>query len=104
MQRIGGLLIAILSGAGLVWIWYTVVTEFVYYPRFAMIAPAFMIVGLGLLIFGGYREEREKRGEDISKLSGLKLLTSRWWAILIVAIIAGLINFVLITIYPAPFR
>jgi hypothetical protein len=35
-----------------------------------------------MALFPGYREERLRRGEDISQLAGVALLTSRWHALL----------------------
>lgn len=62
-----------------------------------MIFPAFFIIGLGLVFFRGYREERIMRGEDISQLQGLKLLTARWRIILAIALAAGALNFYLLS-------
>jgi hypothetical protein len=59
-----------------------------------MIMAAFFIIGTSLTIFPGYREERIARGEDISKLQGWALITMRWKIILVVALIAGGINWV----------
>ncbi len=55
--------------------------------------PAFGVLGLGLLLCKGYREERLERGEDISRLEGLGLLTPRWRAVLGAALLAGLAGF-----------
>lgn len=51
--------------------------------------PALVVLGLGLLLFKGYRQERLDRGEDISQLTGLALLTPRWRAVLAVAVLAA---------------
>jgi hypothetical protein len=62
-------------------------------PRFsfagAFVGPAFAAVGIGLLLWPGYREERIARGEDVSMLEGAALVTPRWWAILSVGLLAG---------------
>ena len=50
-------------------------------------------VGLGLVAFKGYRQERIERGEDISGLEGAALITPRWWGVLAVGGVAGLVNF-----------
>lgn len=55
--------------------------------------PAFAVLGLGLVLFKGYRQERLERGEDISGLEGLALLTPRWTAVLGAALLAGLGSF-----------
>jgi hypothetical protein len=62
----------------------------------SMLMPAFTVLGLGLVIFPGYKEERIARGEDISGLSGIQLLTLRWWAILVLCLFAGISNFALL--------
>ena len=54
--------------------------------------PAFAALGLGLLLFKGYRQERIERGEDLIGLEGAALLTPRWWAILAAGALAGLVN------------
>lgn len=59
----------------------------------SVLGPAFAVLGMGLLLFKGYRQERLERGEDISGLEGVALLTPRWWGVLIVGLLAGLSNF-----------
>lgn len=94
-QRWGGALIAAGGAAFTAWGWHTLLTAGYYYPKASAIFPAFCVIGLGLVLFPGYREERLARGEDISELSGSRLLTPRWWAILVVALAAGFGNYAL---------
>ncbi len=94
-ERLGGLLNILLCGPALVWMWSNAVTKHYFYPKLVGILTAFFIVGVFLLIFGGYRSERLENGEDISKLSGLKLLTPRWWMVLIISIIGAIITVIL---------
>ncbi len=54
--------------------------------------PAFAVLGVGLGLFKGYRQERIERGEDISGLEGAALITPRWWGVLAVGAAAGLVN------------
>lgn len=65
--------------------------------RFSMLGgfggPGFAVLGLGLVLFKGYRQERIERGEDISRLEGLALLTPRWKGVLITALLSGLAGF-----------
>ena len=61
-----------------------------------MIFPPFLFVGLGLILFPDYKTERIARGEDISRMEGISLLTARWWIILIIGLIAGFGNFALL--------
>lgn len=62
----------------------------------ALIGPAFCVIGLGLVLFKGYRQERLERGEDISQLQGMALLTPRWKAVLAVALAAMAVNYALL--------
>lgn len=89
-QRLGGLLVA---AAGLFIVWMSLrqaVAHGSFLPRFAMAGPGFLVVGVALVLIPGYREERMARGEEISHLSGLRLLTPRWWVVLAVALMLGL--------------
>jgi hypothetical protein len=96
-QRLGGLLIMLLGGGFWAWGWYTALNEGYYYGKASILFPAFFVLGLGLLIFPGYKEERISRGEDISGLSGLQLLTPLWWVILVVALVAGFGNYIILS-------
>ena len=87
-----------LSGAGFIgWTWYTSFYEGYFNRKAGMIFPAFFVLGLGMILFPGYREERIARGEDISRLKGWKLITPRWWVILIIALVAGGVNYLLVS-------
>jgi hypothetical protein len=89
-------LIAVTGAVGTWWVWYTALSEGTLYDKASMVFPAFGVVGLGLTLFSGYREERLARGEDISRMQGWQLLTPRWWAIVIGAVLVGLGNYVLL--------
>jgi hypothetical protein len=91
-QRLGGAFIALLSGAFVAWSWYTALTRGYYYRKAVLIFPAFLVIGVALLLIPGYREERIARGEDVSRLEGMQLITPRWWAVLALAIAASLAN------------
>ena len=96
-QQIGGLMM-LLIGAGFTgWSWYTALCQGYFYPKASMLFPAVFVLGLGIVIFPGYKEERMARGEDISRLQGWRLITRRWWAILIVALLVGGANFLLLS-------
>ena len=91
-QRIAGALIFAGCAAFTGWSWYTFLTKGYCYEKAAVIFPAFALIGLALVIFPGYREERAARGEDISCMTGLSLITTRWWVILGASLGAGLLN------------
>ena len=88
----------VLGGAFTAWGWYTAMTQDYYYPMASVIFPTFCVIGLGLILFPGYKEERLARGEDISALAGVQLVTPRWWAVLIVATAAGAANYALLAL------
>jgi len=91
-QRLGGAFIALLSGALLAWSWYTALHRGYFYRNAAMLAPAFLVIGIALIAIPGYREERIARGQDISRITGSKLITPRWWAVIALALAASLVN------------
>ena len=95
-QQLGGLLMALLGAGFTAWGWYTALYRGYFYPKASMLFPAVLILGLGLICFPGYREERLARGEDISRLQGWRLITTRWWTILVVALAAGGANLILL--------
>ena len=96
-QLLGGMFMA-LAGAGFTgWMWYTALYHGYFYVIASMLFPAVFVIGLGSILFSGYKEERIARGEDISRLQGLKLITPRWWAILAIALIAGGLNYLLLS-------
>ena len=96
MQRSGGFLIAAIGGGGTAWIWHTALSEGYFYIKASVLMPAFLVLGLALIAMPGYKEERIARGEDISGLAGVELLTPRWWAVLVVALAAGFGNLLLL--------
>ncbi|HET6229044.1 MAG TPA: hypothetical protein VFE05_03130 [Longimicrobiaceae bacterium] len=90
-QQAGGAFIAVL-GLGLAWIaWHDAATNGEFYLKAAVAGPAFAAVGIGLVLFPGYKEERLARGEDLSALSGMALLTPRWWGVLVAGLGAGVL-------------
>jgi ABC-type Fe3+-siderophore transport system permease subunit len=96
-QQLGGLAIALLGAGFTAWNWYTAMSKGYFYLKASFIFPAFFVIGLGLLIFPGYKEERIARGEDISQLKGSQLITFRWWVILVAALAAGGANYLLVS-------
>lgn len=98
-QRIGGLIIALIGISATVWTWYTAFFDGYFYVFASMVFPAFLIVGLGLILFPDYKTERITRGEDISGMEGLQLLTARWWAILVVALVLSFANFLFLKFF-----
>jgi ABC-type Fe3+-siderophore transport system permease subunit len=96
-QQLGGLFIALIGAGFTAWTWRTALNDGYYYVRSSMVFPAVCVVGLGLILFPGYRDERIVRGEDISEMNGWELITARWWAILVVALVVGVGNYFLLS-------
>jgi hypothetical protein len=96
-QQLGGLFIAVLGAGFTGWTWYSAFYEGYFNRKASMLFPAFFVLGLGMIVFPGYREERIARGEDISRMKGWKLITPRWWAILIIAFVAAGVNYLLLS-------
>jgi hypothetical protein len=96
-QQFGGLLIALLGAGFTGWSWYTAFYEGYFYRKASMIFPAFFVLGLGIILFPGYKEERITQGEDISQIRGWKLITPRWWAIIVLALVAAGANYILLS-------
>jgi hypothetical protein len=96
-QQLGGLVIALIGAGFTGWSWYTALHEGYFYRKASMMFPAFFFLGMGLLLFPGYREERVARGEDISRMQGWRLITLRWWAILVLALVAAGLNYLLLS-------
>ena len=95
-QRIGGAVMVLISLGGIALVWYTAFAKSYVLVYASMVFPAFFFVGLGVIFFKNYKTERVERGEDISQLEGWRLITARWWAILVLGILAGLANFALL--------
>jgi hypothetical protein len=84
-QGVFGLLIAALGG-WMTWLaWHQAARDAEFSLRASFLGPAFVVLGFGLAAFGGYREERLARGESLEGLEGLRLLTPRWWGVLVLA-------------------
>ena len=78
------------GGLWMSWLaWHQAVRDAEFSMRGSMLGPAFFVFGLGLAVFGGYREERLARGERLEDFEGIQLITPRWWGLLAVAFAAA---------------
>jgi hypothetical protein len=91
-ERFGGIFIATMGAILTVWNWQSALSDGRFYVKAAMLGPAFAVIGLGLVLFPGYKTERIERGEDISQLTGAALITPRWWGILAISLGSGFLN------------
>ena len=89
-QGVVGVCIAVM-GAWLSWLaWHQSVRDAEFSMRASFLGPAFLVLGLGLASFGGYREERLRRGDGLEGLQGFQVLTTRWRILLAVALAAAI--------------
>jgi ABC-type Fe3+-siderophore transport system permease subunit len=96
-QQLGGLFIALIGAGFMGWTWYTALYQGYFYFKASLIFPPFFVIGLGLILFPGYKEERLARGEDISRMEGSELITLRWWIILALGFVAAGVNYLLLS-------
>lgn len=66
---------------------------------FPALFPAIAVLGFALVLLPGHLTERYHRGEDPTAIRGVRALTLRWWAVLGVAILVGLLN---LSMFPRP--
>jgi hypothetical protein len=95
-QQLGGVILATLGLVGTASAWHVALTEGYFRTKYAGFMLAAVVMGLALIFFPGYKEERVARGEDISGLSEMQLMTPRWWVVLLVCIVAALGNLALL--------
>jgi len=95
-QQLFGIFTVLLSAGFSTWSWYTAIVRGYFYVKASIIFPAFLVIGAAILFLPGYREERLARGEDISALTGYKLITPRWWTVLVLALGLGIVNYALL--------
>ena len=50
---------------------------------------ALVVLGAALLMLPSPREERIRRGDDVWELSGMKMITARWWLVILMAMAVG---------------
>jgi hypothetical protein len=68
MQRLAGLMIALVSAGFIAYTWHTALSEGEFSVKGSLSFPAILVLGLGLFLFPNYKDERLARGEDISGL------------------------------------
>ena len=95
-QKLAGLIIALVSGGLVAWIWRTALVEHYFSVKGSLAFPALLVLGIGMVFFPGYREERTARGEDVSGLHGWELITPRWWLIIAIGLLAASMNYLLL--------
>jgi hypothetical protein len=92
MERLGGIVIAVMGMLLTVWNWHLALSEGRFYEHAAIFGPVLTIMGLGLVIFPGYRTKRQACSENLDRLSGAASIAAQWWGLLAIAVGSGLIN------------
>lgn len=95
-QALGGVIIAAIGVAGIFWTWHMALTQGKFEFKASIGCPAFLVLGLGAIIFPHYKIERLGRGEDVSGMSQFQLVTARWWTVIVLAPIVGCLNYLLL--------
>ncbi len=98
-QQFGGLLLFCLGLAGIVGTWYVAIFNGYFYFTASVIFPVICFVGLGAIMFRDARIERTSRGENVSELSSLQMLTARWRVVFVLGLLAGFGNFILLRFF-----
>ena len=91
-QRIFGSLLFFVGVAFTVWIWDKGINQNYIYINASMLFPAFMIMGLGLVLFPFDAEMlQEKWGVD--KIESIGQVPGIWWIIIVISILIGIGNY-----------
>ena len=86
----------------LFWRWISNQTHQVIFPIIQAVGPVIVVVGFGLLLFPSPVLERQSRGENLSDYPGRKMLTKRWWCIIVLAAIIEIVLLVLANVSVVP--
>ena len=88
-QKLGGFVVFLVGGGLTAWTWWTALVDGYYSVKGSLLGPALFVLGFGMMVFPAYREDWMARGEEISGLSGWRLITPRWWALIVIGLFAG---------------
>jgi hypothetical protein len=94
-QRIIGLFVLSFGSGFTIWSWYTAMNEGYYYPKAAVIFPAFGVLGLSLLLFP-LDPDHLMAVHGVEKPTRLSHYPFIWKVMLVVALAAGFGNWWLI--------
>jgi len=95
-QRILGLLLFLLGLSLTVWFWVRGVSGGYIYINASMLFPAFMIMGIGFLIFPIDPMVMKKKW-GVEKIENVGQIPGIWWIILILSILIGIGNYFLLS-------
>jgi hypothetical protein len=95
LERLGGLFIAVAGGCATYYSWQAARHE-EYFVAAGAAGPAFVLIGLALVAFPGYKSERLARGESLEGLAGWALLTPRWKGVSVIGCVLAAAYFFLL--------
>jgi hypothetical protein len=95
-EQLAGLVIVILGLVVTYGVW-DLASRGESYFVISLAAPAFVVLGLGLVLFPSYRLERIAKGEEVDDSYNFKMITPRWRVILGVMIVVELLFYLYIT-------
>lgn len=79
---------------GLLWIRHEAQDDgHAYLKVWSIVLPMILCISGAACFFSGPVKERLQRGEDISSLSRLAIITRRWWKIIALAVLSGIVNY-----------
>lgn len=91
-QRIFGSILFVVGLAVTAWIWNKGINQNYIYINASMLFPAFMVMGLGLILFPFDPQElKEKWGVD--KIESIGQVPGIWWVIIAISILIGIGNY-----------
>lgn len=96
IQRILGLFLFILGLTLTLWLWFKGVDQKYIYINASMLFPAFMIMGIGFLVFPiDPREMKKKWG--VEKIESVGQIPGVWWIIIVLSILIGIGNYFILS-------
>ncbi len=85
---------AVIVGTYLTYIVWNSAVNNESYLSIGIAGPAFIIVGLALLIIPSYRLERIAKGEQPDQAQAVKMLTPKWWVVLGICLLSELLFYI----------
>lgn len=89
-QRLVGVLMTTLACGFTAWVWHTALTEG-HYRKAAAVFPAFLVIGLGLVLFP-IDVEKLKAEHGVEQIESLRQLPPAWWGVFLAALAAAFGN------------